>query len=258
MRVGFAVAAQLPPEVVRACAAEAEALGYESFWTNYPGPTDGLAALAPAAEVTTGVDLGVGVVPLHVRAAASLAEGVRAGALPVDRLLLGIGSADKGALDRVRAGVEELRGGLGCRVVVAALGPRMCRLAGEVADGVLFNWLTPEHARRSAAWVREGAASAGREPPTLYAYVRLAVGADARERVEEEGGRYASIPAYGAHFERMSAPLAATAIAVRAPDEVAPALEAWRDAVDEPVLRALPAADTLEDHLALVRALRDG
>ena len=43
-----------------------------------------------------------------------------------------------------------LRGSVASRLVVAALGPKMCRLAGEVADGVLFNWLTPEYAKKSA------------------------------------------------------------------------------------------------------------
>ena len=36
----------------------------------------------------------------------------------------------------------------------------MCHLAGEVADGVLLNWLTPEHVVRSAEWVRAGAQAA--------------------------------------------------------------------------------------------------
>ena len=63
-------------------------------------------------------------------------------------------------------GVAHLRANMQTRIVVAALGPKMCQLAGEVADGVLFNWLTPEHARLSAGWVREGAKVAGRTPPT--------------------------------------------------------------------------------------------
>jgi len=29
------------------------------------------------------------------------------------------------------------------RIYLAALGPRMCELAGEVADGVLLNWIPP-------------------------------------------------------------------------------------------------------------------
>ena len=103
---------------------------------------------------------------------------------------------------------------------MAALGPKMCRLAGEIADGVLFNWLTPEHARVSADLVREGATAAGRKPPTLYAYVRLALGPKAIDKLAEEGARYAAIPAYGAHFERMGVKPVETCIAAQKADEV--------------------------------------
>ena len=143
MRQGFALFAATAPEVIRASAREAEAVGYSSFWMNHPGATDGLAALAHAAQETRRIDLGVGVIPLHTRGPESIVQGVRAAALPLDRLLLGVGSPNPSALARVRAGVAELRAQLQTRVIVAALGPQMCRLAGEVADGVLFNWLTP-------------------------------------------------------------------------------------------------------------------
>ena len=256
MAHGIALFAGVAPEVVRAAAREAEALGYSSFWVNHPGATDGLVALAVAARETTRVALGVGVIPLHTRGPASIVEGVRAHALPQDRLLLGVGSPNPRSLARVREGVAALRAELGTRLVVAALGPRMCRLAGEVADGVLFNWLTPEHARRSAEWVREGAAAAGRPVPRLYAYVRLAVGAAALARLRQEGDRYAGIPAYADHFARMGVKPLETAIAAQGPEAIAPALTRWRGAVDEVVLRAVPAQDTVEETVALARAAR--
>jgi alkanesulfonate monooxygenase SsuD/methylene tetrahydromethanopterin reductase-like flavin-dependent oxidoreductase (luciferase family) len=130
----------------------------------------------------------------------------------------------------------------------------MCRLAGEVADGVLFNWLTPDHARRSADVVRAGAASAGRPVPRLFAYVRLALGPAACERLAEEGARYAAIPAYAANFSRMGVKPVETAIGVQSPDAIAPALGGWRGAVDEVVLRAITAKDTVEENVALIRA----
>src|SRR6516165_3786871 len=119
MRQGFAVFAGTAHEVIRASAREAEATGHASFWVNYPGRIDGLAALALAARVTQRIALGVGVVPLHTRGAESIAEGARA-ALPLDRLLLGVGSPNPGALARVRAGVLVLRRELSTRIVVAA------------------------------------------------------------------------------------------------------------------------------------------
>src|SRR5256886_10650637 len=149
MRLGFALFAGAAPEILRASAREAEGLGYSSFWVNHPGATDGLAALALAAGETRRIELGIGVIPLHTRGPDSIVQGVHANGLPLDRLLLGVGSPNPGALTRVREGVAALRSKLAARLVVAALGPQMCRVAGEVADAVLFNWLTPEHARRS-------------------------------------------------------------------------------------------------------------
>ena len=250
---GFAVFAGVSPEIIRASAREAEALGYRSFWVNHPGPVDGLGSLAHAAAETRRLDLGVGVIPLHTRGPESIADGVRQHALAPERLLLGVGSPNPEALKRVRDGVAALRATLSTRIIVAALGPKMCHLAGEVADGVLFNWLTPEYARRSADLVRAGAAAAKRPMPRVYAYVRVALG-PATERLAEEGGRYDAIPAYHAHFVRMGVKPVDTAIAATSADGIKRALAAWDGAVDEVVLRAITAKDTVEDHLTLVRA----
>src|SRR3989441_448238 len=251
---GFALFAGAAPEIIRASAREAEALGYGSFWANHPGAIDGLAALALAAGETRRIELGVGVIPLHTRGPDGIVQGVRASTLPVGRLLLGVGSPNPGALARVRAGVAEVRSRLSVRLVVAALGPQMCRLAGEVADGVLFNWVTPEHARVSAERVREGAAAARRQPPKLFAYVRVALGPSAGDRLQEEANRYAAIPAYGANFTRMGLKPVETTIAAENRDAVRRGLAKWQGAVDEVVIRAITAKDTVEEHVALVRA----
>jgi alkanesulfonate monooxygenase SsuD/methylene tetrahydromethanopterin reductase-like flavin-dependent oxidoreductase (luciferase family) len=256
MEQGFALFAGTAPEIVRASAREAEGLGYSSFWVNHPGATDGLAALAQAAGETRRLELGIGVIPLHTRGPDSIVQGVRAHALPLERLLLGVGSPNPEALKRVRDGVAALRSQLATRLIVAALGPKMCHLAGEIADGVLLNWLTPEHARRSAELVRAGAAAAGRRPPKLFAYVRVALGAAAHDRLRQEADRYAAIPVYAANFARMGVKPVETAIAVETPEAIAPALARWRGVVDELVLRAITGADTVEETVALVRAAR--
>ena len=250
---GVALFAGTPGDVIAETARLAEEVGYRSFWLNHPGSTDGIAGLTQAAATTSRIELGVGVVPLHVRSAASIVASVREQALPRGRLLLGIGTSGPGAFRLAREGVASIHAELGCRVVMGALSEPACRLAGEIADGVLFNWLTPEYARRSAAWVEAGAAKAGRERPRLFAYVRVALGLGARERVETEGARYAA-GSYGTHFERMGAAPRETAIAAAVAGEVADSLVAWEGVVDEIVLRFLPAAATAEAHLALVRA----
>lgn len=251
---GFAMFAGTAPEIIQASAREAETLGYTSFWVNHPGSADGLAALAAGAAQTRRIELGIGVIPLHTRGPDSIAEGVKRQALPVVRLLLGVGSANPGALRRVREGVTTLRARLPVRLVAAALGPQMCRLGGEIADAVLLNWLTPAHARRSAEWVAAGAAAAGRPRPKLFAYVRTALGSLAREKLLAEGARYAGIPAYAASFARMGAAPVDTAIVARTPEDIPRALEQWEGAVDEVVLRAITGEETTKEYEALLRA----
>jgi alkanesulfonate monooxygenase SsuD/methylene tetrahydromethanopterin reductase-like flavin-dependent oxidoreductase (luciferase family) len=65
-------------------------------------------------------------------------------------------------------------------VYLAALGPQMLRLAGEVADGALLNWSSPEHIAFSRERVAEGAARAGRDPGAvpLTMYIRVCVDDD--------------------------------------------------------------------------------
>ena len=256
MRQGFALFAGISSDVIAAAAREAEALGYASFWVNHPGPVDGIAALAAAARATRRVALGIGVIPLNTRGPQSIVEGVRAHALPLDRLLLGVGSPNPGALARVRAGVAELRGALETKLIVAALGPKMCELAGEIADGVLFNFVTPEHARASADLVRAGARKAGRPVPTLYSYVRVALGAASRPRLRDEADRYGKIPAYAANFARMGVKPIDTTIMAETPEALRAAIARWTGAVDELVLRAITPADTVDETLALLRAAR--
>ena len=256
MARGFALFAGIDAGIIRDAGREAEALGYDSFWVNHPGATDGLASLAAAAGATQRIELGIGVIPLHTRGPESIAAGVRATGLPPARLLLGVGSPNPGSLARVRDGVAALRAAVPARMVVAALGPKMCHLAGEVADGGLFNWLTPEHARESAELVRAGARVAGRRPPVLYAYVRVAVGPAGAARLADEAGRYAAIPAYAANFARMGVKPVDTGIAAASAEAVAPALAAWRGAVDHVVVRAITGRDAIDETLAVLRASR--
>ena len=132
----------------------------------------------------------------------------------------------------------------------------MCELAGEVADAVLFNFVTPEHARASADLVRAGARKAGRSVPTLYSYVRVALGAASRPRLQEEADRYGKIPAYAANFARMGVKPIDTTIMAETPSALHAAIARWHGIVDELVLRAITPTDSAEETIALVRAAR--
>jgi alkanesulfonate monooxygenase SsuD/methylene tetrahydromethanopterin reductase-like flavin-dependent oxidoreductase (luciferase family) len=102
-------------------------------------------------------------------------------------------------------------------VYLAALGPEMLRLAGEVADGASLNWCSPEQVAWSRERIAEGAARAGRDPSQVKVaeYIRICVDDDvqaarraytravmgyAMGRGRDAQGRPQG---YRAHFERM-------------------------------------------------------
>lgn len=251
---GFGVAAAVNHDVIREVAREAEQLGYSSFWCNDTPGADGLAGLAVAASVTERIRLGVGVIPLDRRPADAIARDVEMLGLPVERLVLGIGSGRDARVSKVQEGVERLHAFVAAPVVVGALGPRMTEAGGAVGDGVLFNWQTPETAQSSGQICRDAAEAAGRPRPMVMAYVRTALLPQADERLDVEAGRYASIPAYAAHFARMG--VAARDTAVSGPDAASlqPQIAAHETALDETVVRAITADDTAASILELLRA----
>lgn len=251
---GFGIAAVLPRAVIEAAAAAAEQRGYRTFWVNDTPEGDGLVALAYAAGVTQHIGLGVGVLPLSRRTPQQIIEHVRTLGLPLERLRLGIGSGSARSVELVRKGLTELRTALPAELVVAALGPRMCRLAGEAADAVLLNWLTPTYARQSVQWVHEAAAAAGRPAPLGYAYVRVALGPEGQARLAREAATYEAIPSYAAHFARMGVRAIETAVAGETADAVQRGLAEWDEILDEVVVRAIPATNEIDAVLAVLEA----
>ena len=174
---GFGITAAVGHDVVRDLAPEVERLGYTSFWVNDMPGADGLASLGVALAVTSDIDLGVGVIPLDRRPAPTIAAHVSELRLPLDRLVLGVGSGNaKQSLALVSESVGALKAELPTCVVVGALGPKMSVVAGEVADGVLFNWMTPEHIAKLGPSVHG----------SLMAYVRCALLPEAYARLTEE------------------------------------------------------------------------
>lgn len=92
------------------------------------------------------------------------------------------------------------------RIVLGALNERMLRLAGELADGVLLNYLPATAVPWCIEQVRDGEVSAGRPPGScrIYAYVHVGV---TTEEASLGPGRhdlfsYIVVDAYAAAFER--------------------------------------------------------
>ncbi|HEY5886646.1 MAG TPA: LLM class F420-dependent oxidoreductase [Acidimicrobiales bacterium] len=84
------------------------------------------------------------------------------------------------------------------KIVIGALNPGMLRLAGEIADGVLLNYLPASHVPWTVEQVRKGGDA------EVYAYVHVGV-ADrdvAAENARKDLFAYAVVDAYARNFER--------------------------------------------------------
>jgi len=90
------------------------------------------------------------------------------------------------------------------KIVLGALNPKMLRLAGELADGVLLNYLPASHVASCVAHVREGEAAAGRElgSCTVYGYVHVGVAEreDGIELARRDLFSYVVVDAYARAF----------------------------------------------------------
>lgn len=246
--VSLGLAGSLGPEAVAQIAPAVESAGFDTLWINDTPDGDALAALAAAARVTDRLRLATGVIPVDRRPADAIAADVASLGLPLDRLTLGIGSgmAKQGALARVTEAIAVLHEAGVPRVLVGALGPKMRRTGAELAEGVLLNWVPPVEARAQAEALHAIAPAAH-----IAVYVRTAIVPAARERLDAETALYASFPNYAANFARMGVTAADTTI--RDVTELADALEAYRAAANEVVLRAIVPEDTVEAYVEFAR-----
>lgn len=235
---------------------------------------DPFVSSAVAFEATETLRAGPGVAgtvfhtPRHlVMRAASLMESSGG------RFVLGVGVSHRGFAEEIGVtypasplrhvrehltAMREAGGRLGfaepAPVWLAALGPRMAAVGGELADGLLLNWVSPAGVRDTIAEV----ASASGRRPVIAVYLRL----DTPDRLAAQARTYLEMfPNYARHFARQGLADAAdvalaTGAPIDAPDTIAERVAAYREAgVDEVVL--YPAdVDTaaIERHLASWRA----
>ncbi len=243
MARGFGVAAGLDPEVARPLAARCAELGYDSVWSNdHPG-AKGLETLAEFGAAPE-LDLGVAVIALDRTPPEEIAADIERLGIEKERLWLGVGAGfSKKPLTQMREQLPALREALpGVRLVLAAMGPKMCALAGAEFDGAFFNWMTPEFAARARNQVEAGASEAGRECPPVLGYVRTAVGPDATARLAKEESFYRDLHAgYRNHFDRLGEPEGTVGVAVPDRDIAQKSLAAYT-ALDTIVVRGLASA----------------
>jgi F420-dependent oxidoreductase-like protein len=225
-------------------ARRAEALGYESVWVTHGLGRDSFLVLAAYGRVTSRLRLGNGVVPIYPRHPVTMAQAaLTLSELTAGRFTLGIGVSHRASMDAMlgvpitaplaamREYVTVLRGALGTGVdfdgkhyrahwslavptrppappiYLAALGPKMCELAGEIADGAIL-WLTsPDYVRDVARpAIERGRRRAGKtlDGFEIVAAVPLAVTnerAAALTAFRTELARYVALPFYRAMME---------------------------------------------------------
>jgi alkanesulfonate monooxygenase SsuD/methylene tetrahydromethanopterin reductase-like flavin-dependent oxidoreductase (luciferase family) len=249
------VAAGLDPDVAGPLAERCAELGYASIWSNdHPGAL-GLETLRAFADAAPELELGVGVMALDRHRPKEINGHIERLGIDRETLWLGVGAGfDSKPLTSMSRALPDLREQIpGVRLVLAAMGPKMCRLAGSAYDGAFFNWMTPEYAASARLNVEWGAGDVPRELPPVFGYVRTAVGPDAGERLAKEESFYRDLHAgYRNHFDRLGEPQGTVGVAAADKDEAQLLLAAYQ-ALDVTVVRGLASA-TVEAMTAVAEA----
>ncbi len=249
---------------------EAEELGYTDLWSMETSGIDGFSPLVHAAAFTRSARLGTAIVSAYTRGPAILAMSAAAvdQAAP-GRFVLGIGSSTEvivqgwngipfvKPVSTMRETIRRLRQALSGERMSLAEGERgafrldaapaqpvpiygaalragMLRMVGEVADGVVINFLPPGAVPQVLAEVRAGAEAAGRDPDSLDVVCRNMVCADGLDDASRAIARfilavYVSSPPYEAFLRWIGM------------DElIDPFVARWREGDRKGALEAMP------------------
>ncbi|MGH7895308.1 MAG: LLM class flavin-dependent oxidoreductase [Candidatus Binatia bacterium] len=202
----------------------AEALGFEAVFIP-ESFNDSLAYAQAVAAATSRLAVGTAITNVYLRHPSLLAQQAAAvQEFSKGRLLLGLGvghrvlNASLGIemgdpLAKVRDVIQTLRGGWAKgpyqprpetppKILAAALAPKMVELAGELADGVIFNLFPVARYAKAVPWVRRGTERGGRDFATYEVchFTTCYLGEDAqacRAEAKRMLARYANLPFYG-------------------------------------------------------------
>ena len=244
---GFGVDAGLPKDVASELAGRCEALGYSSLWTTDVPGADGLAEVSAFARGSKSLRVGIGVLALDRNSVDHIIKRVADLELPEERLLLGIGSgASKYPLELVSTALQKLRSALrNTKIVVGAMGPKMCALAGR-ADGALLNWLTPN-------LIPTWRARVGNSEARLHMYVRAALEPGGRALISRQVELYKRF-GMQSHFDAVGTPAGELGVVGRTPDDFNQQLRCYESVLDETIVRAIPESTRPEDLYSIVTA----
>jgi len=270
VRVGFGSGtACTTVDQVRADASWAAATGFDSYWVSYVFGVDPLVALPAVALEAPGIELGTSVVPTVGRHPIAMAQLARSAQQLCDgRFTLGVGPSHEIVVeaiygeqwDRPFARTREYLDALvplcngepastngeqvtanvtlniPCEpvpVVLAALGPNMLTLAGQVAAGTHVGQCGPKTiAEHTVPTITAAAEAAGRPAPRIIALVGLCVGDPDTVRSEAAPGAaaYASLPSYRAMLDREGITNATDLILAGSMSDIADGLASYAEA----------------------------
>ncbi len=247
MRIGItSTATEGTVDDIAAEARQAEADGFATYWMAQIFGHDALTALAVVGREVPRIELGTAVVPTYPRHPMMLAQqALTVNAVSGGRLCLGIGLSHQVVIEtmmgmsfakpvrhlreyltvlaamsrgetvnfqgedfRVNAAVN-VPGSMPFPIVVAALGPQMLKVTGELADGTL-TWCTGPQtlASHTIPTITAAAEAAGRPAPRVIASLPVCVTTDvggARERAAKVFAIYGQLPSYRAMLDREGA-----------------------------------------------------
>lgn len=208
--IEFNSAGQVPSPGILQAAVLAEEKGFGAIWKGESNSRDPVVILSSIAARTTRIELGMAV--YHIFGRSPVTAGILSAALNElshGRFILGLGVAGPvlagwhgkvyekpirqmreyiDLVRRVYAGEKidsegayfSSRGfkiAFTCdhplRVYMAALGPQMTRLAGQIADGVIINMATPPLVAEIANGTRAAAREAGRDPDAFAVVTKV-------------------------------------------------------------------------------------
>jgi probable F420-dependent oxidoreductase len=236
--------AALPAAEFIAIAREAEARGYHMAWTGEASGYDAITLMTMIATHTERLHVGSAVVPVQTRTPVVLGQtAATLNHMAPDRVVLGIGLSSRvivgdwhgltfaPSIQQIREAVQIMRmvaagervsfegkfyrvknfrltappPARPVRIVLAALGPEMLELAGEIADGVILNWIPPETVPISIGHLAAGARKAGRTLAgfEVASFIRTCVTDDApaaREALARDITGYATVDSYASFF----------------------------------------------------------
>jgi probable F420-dependent oxidoreductase len=250
----------------------AETLGFSDAWSFETFQTDAIAPVAAAAAVTERMRLGTAILPVFTRPPALIA--MSAASLQQysgGRFILGVGISTPTIVEnwmgvpyqrpitRIRETVAALRAAFtgekvtlagktvtinGFRlgtpletpppIYIGAQGELMLRVAGELGDGVIVNFIAPEKFAQMLAHIREGARKAGKTTTGIEVACRILVAVDqeedlVRDQLRRELTAYLTVPQYNKFFQWIGYE-----------NEARAALEAWNAGDRKKALQLVP------------------